>query len=306
MRYRFKGIVRTTGQSVEGHAHGDSPEEAYAALSEHGIVTESLREEPEALNLTQTQNQPLSSAIDSALDTAAAQVPFESIANKYKGKSVWVIDRDKIRKRVAQVVDTALREALSNTPQTGSIDANDLRAQVQDAIGGLFKDNRNLTSQVSDNALKMDHQVRRIEQMVQRAESVLAQMTIAISRMGTGGGWGGGGGGPRRAVTSGGGGGSQQNSVLLEIFKENLKLRGIEIDENPPSSASAAAPESSTPEPAASPVSAGSSSSNDESPQEPQRIQRPASPLSAEASSPGQFNSNSDVELTRDNNRGEP
>src|SRR6185437_10391867 len=118
VRYRFKGIVRTTGQSVEGHAHGDTPEEAYSALSEHGIVTESLREEPEALNLA-GQQQPLSTALDSALDTAASQVPFESIANKYKGKSVWVLDRDKIRKRVAQVVDSAIRDALGDMPQTG-------------------------------------------------------------------------------------------------------------------------------------------------------------------------------------------
>jgi hypothetical protein len=188
VRYRFKGIIRTTGQSVEGHAHGETPEEAYAALSEHGIVTESLREEPEALNLANQPAQPLTSAIDSALDTAAAQVPFDEVAKQYKGKSVWVIDRDKIRKRVAQVVDTALRDALRQTGgNTGQLDAGELRQTVADAIGGLFKDNRNLTSQVSDNAMKMDHQVRRIEQLVHRAESVLAQMTIAISRMGGGG-----------------------------------------------------------------------------------------------------------------------
>ena len=293
MRYRFKGIVRTTGQSVEGHAHGDTPEEAYAALSEHGIITESLREEPEALNLS-GQNQPLSSAIDSALDTAAAQVPFESIANKYKGKSVWVIDRDKIRKRVQQVVDTALREALGSVPSTGSVDAADLRKQVADAIGGLFKDNRNLTSQVSDNALKMDHQVRRIEQMVQRAESVLAQMTIAISRMGSGGYGGGGGGGPRRYTTAGGGG-SEQNSVLLEIFKENLKLRGISIDEPAPAGESPPAEAGS-----AEPASAGVAIDGPEQ----DRIQRPASPLSALASSPGQSQLTSEVELEQDN-RGE-
>jgi hypothetical protein len=231
VRYRFKGIVRTTGQTVEGHAHGDSPELAYQALSEHGIVTESLREEPEALNLN-GQQQPLSSAIDSALDTAASQVPFDAIAKQYKGKSVWVLDRDKIRKRVAQVVDQALQDAVGGNAQVGSLNTEDLRKQVADAIGGLFKDNRNLTSQVSDNTLKMDHTVRRMEDLIHRAESVLAQMTVAIGRIGTGGGWGGGGG-PRRFAGGGGGGGSEQNAVLLEIFKENLRLRGIEIDEKP-------------------------------------------------------------------------
>ena len=234
MRYRFKGIVRTTGQTVEGHAHGDTPDVALQALSDHGIVTESLREDPEPLNMAQTA-QPLSQALDSALDTAASQVPFDKVAERYKGKNVWVLDRDKIRNRVAQVVDQAISQATNGMSMMGgaggALDVSQLRAQVNEAIGGLFKDNRNLTSQVSDTSMKMEHQIRRLENMVQRQESLLAQMTIAIGRIGSGGGGGGGGGwGPRRFGGQSAGGG-EQNAVLLEIFKENLKLRGIEIDE---------------------------------------------------------------------------
>ncbi|MEA2710106.1 MAG: hypothetical protein QOF78_2707 [Phycisphaerales bacterium] len=231
MRYRFKGIVRTTGQTVEGHAHGDTPDVALEALSDHGIVTESLREDPEPLNMAGT-SQPLSSAIDSALDTAASQVPFDKVAERYKGKNVWVLDRDKIRNRVAQVVDQAISEATNGMSMVGGgLNVNDLRTQVNEAIGGLFKDNRNLTSQVSDTSLKLENQIKRLETMVQRQESLLAQMTIAIGRIGSGGGGGGGGGwGPRRFAGQSAGGG-EQNAVLLEIFKENLKLRGIEIDE---------------------------------------------------------------------------
>lgn len=238
MRYRFKGIVRTTGQTVEGHAHGDTPDVALQALSDHGIVTESLREDPEPLNMA-GQAQPLSSAIDSALDTAASQVPFDRIADRYKGKNVWVLDRDKIRNRVAQVVDQAISEATNGMSMVGGgLNVNELRAQVNDAIGGLFKDNRNLTSQVSDTSLKLENQIKRLETMVVRQESLLAQMTIAIGRIGSGGGGGGGGGwGPRRFAGQSAGGGGEQNAVLLEIFKENLKLRGIEIDE--PASAAA-------------------------------------------------------------------
>jgi hypothetical protein len=227
VRYRFKGIVRASGQTVEGHAHGDSPDDALAALSEHGIVTESLREDPEPLNMN-AASQPLSSAIDSALDTAASQVPFDEVAKRYTGKNVWVLDRDKIRKRVAQVVDQAIRDSLGDSGSFGSLNVSDLRKQVADAIGGLFKDNRNLTSQVSNTSVHLDHQVKRIETLVHRAESVLAQMTVAISRMGSMGG--GGGGAPRRMVVDKGPR-NEQNTVLLEIFKENLRLRGIEIDE---------------------------------------------------------------------------
>lgn len=230
MRYRFKGIVRSTGQFVEGHAHGDTPDEAYNALSEHGIVTEGLVPDPEAINLNAAA-QPFSGAIDSALDTAASQVPFDALADKFKGKQVWVLDRDKIRKRVSQVVDSALTQAMQNAPQGGAgLNAMDVRHQVAEAISGLFKDNRNLTSQVSGSTQALDSQLKRLEAFVGRAESLLAQMTVAISRIGSGG-FGGGGGGPRRGGISKGGGG-EQNAVLLEIFKENLKLRGISIDES--------------------------------------------------------------------------
>ena len=242
MRYRFKGIVRTTGQTVEGHAHGDTPDVALQALSDHGIVTESLREDPEPLNMS-GHAQPLSSAIDSALDTAASQVPFDRIADRYKGKNVWVLDRDKIRTRVAQVVDQAISQATNGMSMMGAaapLDVNQLRATVNEAIGGLFKDNRNLTSPASgDGNRNLEHVVKRLEAMVQRQESLLAQMTIAIGRIGSGGG-GGGGWGPRRFGGQSAGGGGEQNAVLLEIFKENLKLRGIEIDEPASAAANAA------------------------------------------------------------------
>lgn len=237
MRYRFKGIVRSTGQFVEGHAHGETPDEAYNALSEHGIVTEGLVPDPEAINLN-AASQPFSSAIDSALDTAASQVPFDALADKFKGKQVWVLDRDKIRKRVSQVVDQALGQAIENAGGGAGLNAMDVRHQVAEAISGLFKDNKNLTSQVSGSTQALDGQLKRLEAFLGRAESLLAQMTVAISRIGSGGGGGGGGG--RRGVSKAGGG--EQNAVLLEIFKENLKLRGISIDE-PAGAGAAAAPD---------------------------------------------------------------
>ncbi len=238
MRYRFKGFVRSTGQPVEGHAHGQAPDEALQSLSEHGIITESLREEPEMAAPADGSATPLRSAVDSALDTASQQVPFDELANKFKGKSVWVLDRDKIRRRVAQVVDSALRQAMSDHGESAG-GMNDVREQVAEAISGLFKDNRNLTSQVSNTSMQLENQIKRIEMITRRSESVLAQMTIAISRMGSGGFGGGGGGGPRR-YAGGAAPRNEQNAVLMEIFKENLRLRGIEIDEGASAAAATA------------------------------------------------------------------
>ncbi len=168
----------------------------------------------------------------SALDIASQQVPFDKLADRFKGKNVWVLDRDKIRRRVAQVVDSALAEAMNSTTQVGNMEG--VREQVADAIKGLFKDNRNLTSQVSNTSMQLDNQIKRIETVVRRAESVLAQMTIAMNRLGSMSFSGGGGGGvPRHFAGGPRSGGSEQNAVLLEIFKENLRLRGIEIDESP-------------------------------------------------------------------------
>ena len=240
MRYRFKGFVRSTGQPVEGHAHGQSPDEALQALSEHGIVTESLREEPESATPVPGAATPLGNALESALDIASQQVPFDQLANKFKGKNVWVLDRDKIRRRVAQVVDAAFRNAMAEGGAAAG-GMNDVREQVAEAISGLFKDNRNLTSQVSNTSMQLENQIKRIEVITRRAEAVLAQMTIAISRIGSGGG-GGGGYGPRR-YAGGTAPRNEQNAVLMEIFKENLRLRGIEIDEAASAAAGAPAPE---------------------------------------------------------------
>jgi hypothetical protein len=78
--------------------------------------------------------------------------------------------------------------------------------------------------------------------------------------------------------------------VLLEIFKENLRLRGISIDE-PQGESQSEAP----------PAEAGSAEGQSE-PQATDRVQRPASPLDAQAPSP--VPETSTVELQQQ--RGEP
>src|SRR5206468_9713449 len=105
-------MIRTNGRIVEGHVEAPTPEEAYAALSDNGIVTESLRPDPRPQLPPEPEDdgpQPgFRDAIDSALDSASHQVSFDSLTEQYRGKKVWVLDRDKIRKRVSQVVDQVL------------------------------------------------------------------------------------------------------------------------------------------------------------------------------------------------------
>ncbi len=239
MRYRFRGLVRETGKPVEGHVEAEWHEQALDILSENGIVTESLREEPKPLNLSNQlapQDQ-FSSAIDSAVDTSSTQVSFDALADRFKGKNVWVIDREKIRKRVSQVVDGAISQSLQNA-DTGS----ETRDRVAEAIENLFKDNQNLTSRLGQQQAAapppppplapvkgsdaLDRQINRLASFINKAESVLVSMQTTLRNVSAGGG--GGGYVSRRGkgtVDKG-----EQNSVLAEIFKSNIALlQSLEI-----------------------------------------------------------------------------
>jgi hypothetical protein len=218
VRYRFRGLIRETGRVVEGHVEANMPDDALAALSENGIVAESLREDPKPLNLSNRPQTGYSDAIDSALDTSAAQVPFDALEARFKGKQVWVLDRDKIRRRVADVVDQVLSQSMTAVPGTEGGQGEATRAAVADAINGLFKDNRNLTSRASEANANLDRQISRLATFISKAEDVLARISAAAR-----GGFGGGGGyAPRRGRVSGGAG--EQNKVLKEIFESNIQL----------------------------------------------------------------------------------
>jgi len=133
---------------------------------------------------------------------------------------VWVIDRDKIRRNVARVVDTAIAQSLVNDEGSTAT-----RERVADAINELFKDTRNLTSQHSATNTSLEKQIGRLAGIIKQFEGSLASMQAAIRNIGSGGG----GVGPRRSRSDMGGHKQEQNSVLLEIFKTNLDLlRGME------------------------------------------------------------------------------
>ncbi|HEV2689203.1 MAG TPA: hypothetical protein VGV35_11635, partial [Bryobacteraceae bacterium] len=81
-------------------------------------------------------------ALEGALDGASSQIDFDALTERYRGKKVWVIDRDKIRRNVARVVDTAIAQSLTDDEGGAAT-----RSRVAEAINELFKDTRNLTSQ---------------------------------------------------------------------------------------------------------------------------------------------------------------
>lgn len=187
-------------------------------------------------------------ALDRAFAAASQAVDFDQVAQRYRGKSVWVIDRDKIRRQVASVVDQTLKKAEQND-ETG----DRIRESVAAALKQLFKDNRNIASEKTPEEAKAAQQAQRAQQQpaaggggggtamavstpqlealtgrleafLGKAETVLTQLQVAARRVGSGGG-GGGGFGPRRLSHIPRPRSEEQNSVLMEIFKSNVKLR---------------------------------------------------------------------------------
>jgi len=260
LRYLFRGLIRDSGRPVEGHVEAGTDDEAYAALGRNGVVTESLVPDPKPLDLSAElpASPEFADALESAFDSSSSQVDFDALTDRYRGKKVWVIDRDKIRRRVAQVVDAAL--ALSAQHGEG---AGKTRERVANAIQGLFEDNRNIASErnaetvagvrfnggaapgaaapgrvappagamaVGGNGAAtaghpgLENQIARLANLVRQAESAVAAVSAAARH-----GGGGGGGGGRRRTLAGGPKGEEQNAVLLEIFKSNLALvRGMQ------------------------------------------------------------------------------
>ena len=257
MRYLFRGLMRETGRSVEGHVEAANSDEALKALSDNAIVTESLTPDPKPLNLNEElpDAPDLANALDSAFDASSAQVAFDDLTERYKGKKVWVIDRDKIRRRVCQVVD----QAMAQSAATGEGEVQS-RQRVQAAIKGMFADNRNIATERNADTIPgapgfrspaappkpvvpppppapvvqqiitpppsfsvgLEDTISRLAQVVASAEKVMASLALAARNIGRGGGGGGGGGGGRRRIVHGAN--RAQNEVLLEIFKANLDL----------------------------------------------------------------------------------
>ena len=237
MRFRFGGMYRESGKPVEGHVEAPDTEAAYQILSDNGIVTETLLDDPGPMGISPTAVPEFADALESALDSSSSQVPFDDLTVKYSGKKVWVIDRDKIRRRVAQVVDSTLAASEAHPEGGGSI-----REQVASAIGELFQDTSNIASQHNAQTIaamrailaaagkgadgigamtnaNLADQIGRLTGVVEQAEGLIAAMQSALRNMETGGV-------PRRrSVVPSSSLGPEQNEVLREIFQSNLELR---------------------------------------------------------------------------------
>lgn len=206
VRYLFVGRKKETGEPVDGHIDASAEDGAVATLAEQGIVATKIKPDP-----SQTRSiEPMPG--NNSRNPNESFLPALS-ARREEDKAV-IIDRDKIRRNVAAAIDHAL--ALSFARGEGAMQ---IRARVANAIHGLFKDYRNITSEPQvDHSAEMQDQIGKLQEVILRTE----QMLTNWSKFGP----------PRRGDD---GGGKTKRSkkqaareapdeVLREIFQANLQL----------------------------------------------------------------------------------
>ncbi len=210
MRYRFVGLRRDSGEPLMGHVEAENENQGYNILGENGIVVETLHADPEWVD--DSQQPGIASAIDHALDASSTQIPFDSLKDRFGGKTVWVVDREKIKKRVLQTVDEVVRKS-----QLQPASDNSTRDQITEALERLFGDNRNLTSPISATQEAFEVQIDRLAVVVHQLEHAVGAIRVAL-RVATSGT------APRAPVHR-----RQRDdtvdAVLRTIFQSNVELR---------------------------------------------------------------------------------
>ena len=204
VRYLFVGKKKETGEPVDGHVDAAAEDGAIASLAEQGIVATKIKPDPTQARST----EPMPTSNRNPNDYLPA------ISGRSSEDKTVILDRDKIRRNVAAAIDHAL--ALSFARGEGAMQ---IRARVANAIHGLFKDYRNITSEPQvDHSAEMQGQMANLSQGIARMEQMLANW----SKFGPPRGSGGGEGKTKRSKKLPAR--EAPDEVLREIFQANLAL----------------------------------------------------------------------------------
>ncbi len=208
VRFLFVGRNKHTGEPVDGHMDASSEANVVRALSDQGIVVTKVKPDP-------AQQPQVAKVSPPAVVKKASNTAYQP-KSQPTGEDAVVIDRDKIRRNVAAALDHAL--AMSFARGEGAMQ---IRARVANAIHGLFKDYRNITSEAPvDNSALMSEQMAKLQDVIARTEKMLTSWSKYGPPRG-GGGEGGSGKGKRHSKLSRAHG---PDEVLKEIFQANLDL----------------------------------------------------------------------------------
>lgn len=208
VRYLFHGLAQDTGDPVEGRITAPNEDVASSVLGDQGIEAVSLRPEthPSTDGAAAASAPLFSDALEDALADAGLRISFDQLAHWYQGKSVWVLDRDKIRKRVMQLVDEAIGHDESRRQQ---------QCRIAQVLEELFEDRSNRDAEPPVRPpvqpVDLEAQVNRLTGAVAKIEQAMASMSVAALRTGRD---------ERRRTARD----RTHDEVLIEVFETNLDL----------------------------------------------------------------------------------
>jgi hypothetical protein len=228
VRYLFWGSRRQTGDPVEGRVTAPTEDVALDVLRENGIVADSLKPEaaaPEDAAAAVTEPR-FAQALERALLDAGCCVSFDLVTGRYQGRSVCLLDHEKIRRRVMELVN----EGVVDDPGDGG-NGLDARRHIAQLLEQVLQDRRSLVSDRSPRAQALEDRVNHITRTLGRIEKAMASMSLAARRPGRGQ--------ARRAGPEQAARDKTRDEVLVEVFESNLELiRGLEEPASPPAAGS--------------------------------------------------------------------
>ncbi|MHC4218053.1 MAG: hypothetical protein ACYSU7_06305 [Planctomycetota bacterium] len=169
-------------------------------------------------------------ALERALEDAGFCVSLDPVTGRYQGKSVGLLDQDRIRQRVMELVNDAAADTLhddENRPHA--------RHYIAQLLEKLLLNRRNLDSERSPRSAALEAQVNHITQALVRIERQMGSMSSEVRRAGRGQ--------PGRTAPGPTARDKTHDEVLLEVFESNLELmRGLEEPVSLPAAGGGQAP----------------------------------------------------------------
>jgi hypothetical protein len=214
VRYLFRGTRRQTGEPVEGRVTAPTQDAALDVLHDGGIVADALDTDPatEGDAAGEITEPRFARALERALDDAGFRVNFDLVTGRYQGKSVSLLDQDKIRKRVMELVaDTAVDDLPDDKSRP------EARRHITQLLEELLESRLSLGAEGSARSPELEAQVCQISEALGRLERAMASMSLAVRR--------GGHAPPRHSESGQGARDKRHDEVLIEVFENNLELR---------------------------------------------------------------------------------
>lgn len=203
MRYLFRGLRRETGEPVEGRVTAPDEDVAYELLGGRDIVVESLGREGDGMTTPAT---PLfDNTLEAALAEVGLRIRFDQLAHRYDGRSIWILERDRIPARVMQLVHEV----------TGCDDSREpARRRIADLLEATFGGGGRPAPGTgrSVESLTLAAEVTRLTEAMRMLERAMKSMPVAASRS------------PRRVRPVRTRHDKARDEVLREILESNLEL----------------------------------------------------------------------------------